>query len=80
MKDGDYEFEVGDLVMLSPDEKKKLIDDSGYRPEKMCDWKVGIVFGRAEGGNEGAFYKVKWFPSGDIIDEVGRMITRMDKI
>jgi len=81
VKVGDfYEFEIGDLVKLSPDEEKQLIDDTGCSPEKIYDWKVGIVLDHGDDGDEGAYYKVKWFPSGDIIDEVGRMITHMDKI
>ena len=74
-------FEVGDLVTLSLKEKRDLFNDTGYSPEEIREWKVGIVLGQANDEEaEDAYYRVKWFPSGDIIDEIGRMIVHMDKI
>lgn len=73
-------FEVGDLVKLSPSEKKNLISGIGYSAAEIYEWNVGIVLRRvpsADGDFEEESYEVKWFPSGDIIEEADDMITYM---
>tara|TARA_R110002110_G_scaffold227702_1_gene443137 strand:+ start:31 stop:270 length:240 start_codon:yes stop_codon:yes gene_type:complete len=75
------EFQVGDLVKLSLSEEKSLVNDTGYSAAEICEWNVGIVLCRispGEGDFEDKSYRVKWFPSGDIIEETDTMITYMD--
>jgi len=73
-------FEVGDLVKLSPDEVNHLINDTGYSAAEISEWNVGIVLcyvPPGEGDFEDESYRVKWFPSGDIIEETDNMIAYM---
>ena len=70
-------YEVGDLVKLSPSEEKHLFNDTGY---EIHEWDIGIVLHHVplgEGDFEEESYKVKWFPSGDILEETDEMIIHM---
>ena len=75
-------YKIGDLIGLSQLEKEKLFNDGdGYSAEEINEWNIGIVLCHVPIGagdfEECDSYKVKWFPSGDIIEEVDHMIMCM---
>ena len=75
-------YKIGELVKLSKSEKWSLFNDTGYSAAEIHQWNIGIVLCHVSPG-EGDFaecesYKVKWWPSGDIIEETDDMITYMD--
>ena len=72
-------FEVGDLVKLSANEEKNLLRDTGYAPEQISDWEMGIVIDIDLRLADIPYYKVHWIPANEVIEESDRSIVRVNR-
>ena len=62
-------FEVGDLVKLSANEEKNLLNEEGWTPEQGNDWEIGIVIDIDLRLADIPYYKVHWIPANEVIEE-----------
>ena len=67
-------FEVGDLVKLSANEEKNLLNEGGWTPEQGNDWEIGIVIDIDLRLADLPYYKVHWIPANEVIEESDRSI------